>query len=244
MEVFFRISSHNMYVDVFFALKNNVLKQMLNVWIPSAKASRSCWTNNISSVSSRKQSVRLKMIKVFGEQTCIYSIICFGFEGGNITSDLFLVSILSICLVHRDKQTDLYERQRKMPGGKTLSTPCEGNTVMSDPGLFVGRNVGNIGKWWSDVECKKIEVDTGHSHEISSCASIYRFISIHVRWCLCKLHICIVINIWHQYRILILHPTPLSITQFWKVPNSRGFIPSDGLSLMDVFQKESYQVSE
>ena len=25
-----------------------------------------------------------------------------------------------------------------MPGGKTLSTPCEGNTVMSDPGLFVG----------------------------------------------------------------------------------------------------------
>lgn len=31
--------SHNMYVDVFFALKNNVLKQMLNVWIPSTKAS-------------------------------------------------------------------------------------------------------------------------------------------------------------------------------------------------------------
>lgn len=143
-----------------------------------------------------------------------------------------------------DKQTDLYERQRKMPGGKTLSTPCEGNTVMSDPALFVGRNVGNIGKWWSDVECKKIEVDTGHSHEMLSCASIYRFISIHVRWCSCNLHICVVINICHQYRILVLHPTPLSISQFWKVPNSRGFIPSDGLSLMDVFQKESYQVSE
>ena len=52
---------------------------MLNVWIPSTKASnhkkvRSCWTNNISAVSSRKRSVRLKKIKVFGEQTCIYYI--------------------------------------------------------------------------------------------------------------------------------------------------------------------------
>jgi len=27
----FDMMSHNMYVDVFFALKNNVLKQMLNV---------------------------------------------------------------------------------------------------------------------------------------------------------------------------------------------------------------------
>ena len=43
-------------------------------------------------------------------------------------------------------------RQRKMPGGKTSSTPCEGNMVMSDPGfVFVGRNVGN--SWKVVIRC-------------------------------------------------------------------------------------------
>ena len=124
--------SHNMYVYMCFLHWRTMCwnKCLMFEYHPqkhrTTKKSDHVGPTNISAVSSRKRSVRLKKIKVFGEQTCIYYIYMCWFEGGKITSDFFLFQYCQYVVFTVTNKPDLYERQRKMPGGKTLSTPCEG----------------------------------------------------------------------------------------------------------------------